>query len=368
MTRTLLWDDGPGEVHAGLLEGGKLTEFRIIRKRRNAPNLAAGEVHTARIGGRISNGATLVTLGGGAEALLQPSAQQSEGSLVAVVVSRAAIPEPGGWKRAVVRLAAGVESRAEPGWHGSVGAEARLLAAMAEGADAIICPDAYAAVAIAAALPDCPVPIRIDPSAIDDADFDTLIEHAVAGEFAIDGGRISVERTRAMTVIDVDGDSAPRTLNLSAARAIPQVLRLLDIKGPVGIDFVTLNSRAERLELDAALAEAAFPLGPNERTAINGFGFCQLVRARLGPSVPEILCETTPARLSVESRALALLRAARRAQGQGTRQLVGTTPVIDLLRTWPEDLATLQSRFGVPFELVSDPAVSGYGYVHVSPA
>ena len=43
---------------------------------------------------------------------------------------------------------------------------------------------------------------------------------------------------------------------------------------------------------------------------MNGFGFAQIIRPRSGPSIPELLCTTTPGRLSPESRAVALLREA----------------------------------------------------------
>ncbi|MBX4389349.1 ribonuclease E/G, partial [Mycobacterium tuberculosis] len=82
--------------------------------------------------------------------------------------------------------------------------------------------------------------ISIDPERIEQADLDSLVESAVSGEFAIDGGVVSIERTRAMTMIDIDGSGDPVALNLAAAREIPRLLRLLDIGGQVGIDFLAM--------------------------------------------------------------------------------------------------------------------------------
>jgi ribonuclease G len=366
--RSLLWGAGPGEIRAGLVEDGAVAEFRLVRLRRDVADLAAGERYTVRIKTRMGGGKALVTLWGDVDAILQPVPALPEGSLVVVEMVRAPVPEPGKWKRAKVRYVDDAPPRSEPGWHFSAEPWERFLRRAADNVDVILCPDATSANEVEALLGQDAPPVQIDPDAIEAADFDALIEQAVVGEFQIADGQITLERTRAMTVIDVDGDGDPLALNIAAAREIPRLLRLFDIGGPVGIDFVSLPTRAARLAVDAAFAEASAALGPCERTAVNGFGFCQLIRPRTGPSVPEILCGTTPSRLTTQSRAIALLRAAGRAQGRGPRQLVGPPAVIDMIRAWPEEAAALRSSLGVAIELVSDPAVSGYGHVHVSPA
>ena len=99
---------------------------------------------------------------------------------------------------------------------------------------------------------------------------------------------------------------------------------------------------------------------------MNGFGFVQIIRPRSGPSIPELLCTTTPGRLSLESRAVALLREARRSTGHGKRQLVAPPAVIDLIRQWGAELASLKKSLGTEIELVADPSAFGYGHVHVS--
>ncbi len=368
MRRSLLWGAGPGEIRAGLLEDGRLAELRLIRLRRDVADLAAGEIYTAQIKTRLGGGKALVKLCGDVEAILQPVPALPDGARLVVEMVRSPLPEPGHWKRAVVRPAEGAEPSAEPCWHFSAEPWERFLQNAVTTVDEILCPNAASANEVEAYLGIAAPPVRIDPNAIETADFDSHIEQATQGEFQIPGGRITIERTRAMTVIDVDGDGDALALNIAAAQEIPRLLRLFDIGGPVGIDFVSLSSRAARLSVDTALADASAILGPNERTAINGFGFCQLIRRRSGPSVPEMLCGTTPGRLTTESRAIALLRAAGRAQGVGPRQLVAPPAVIDVIRSWPEEIAALQSRFGVAFDLVSDATVSGYGHVHVSPA
>lgn len=366
MTRALLWDAGPGEIRVGLREQGRLAEFRIIRPGRGRTAGAAGDLFTARVVSMPGNGKALVDLGDGQEAMLEPVPACDEGSLLVVEMTRAAIPEPGRWKRALVRPAPDVSALREAGRHPGQEPWVRYLHKALPAVDTVICSDPWSASAVRGAFAGFEPEIAIDPRAVGDAGFDELIEQAVGGEFAIAGGMLSIERTRAMTMIDIDGGGDPLALNLAAAREIPRLLRLLDIGGQIGIDFLALPDRAARQAVDAALAEACDEIGVHERTALNGFGFAQIVRPRLGPSLPELLCGTTPGRLSVDSRAVALLRAAGRSQGHGTRQLVAAPAIINRIATWPDELAALRARLGADVELVSDRALTGYGHVHVS--
>jgi Ribonuclease G/E len=366
MTKTLLWDAGPGEIRAGLVEDGKLVEFRIIRQRRQKALYAAGEKYTARIVAKLGGRKALVTIGGDVEAILENAPKLAEGALLAVQMTRAPIPEPGRWKRAVVKPLPDEAIHAEPAWHFSEEPWALFLRRIACSIDKIVCADPVIAGDIRMDCPELVVPISIDLSAISDVDFDSLIDVAITGEFPINGGMLSIERTRAMTMVDIDGSGDPLALNLAAAAEIARLLRLLDIGGQIGIDFLSLPDRQSRLAVDAALGAACEALGQHERTAINGFGFAQIVRPRTGPSIPEILCGTTPGRLSLESRAVALLREAGRSVGHGRRRLIAPPATIELIRQWPEETGALRHSLGVEIELVPDSSVTGYGHVHVS--
>lgn len=324
MTRHLVREASPGEIRTGLFEDGKLVEFRIDRTRQR---LKAGEYHRARVLSRLPDGKAIVLVDCECEALLEQAPAIAEGTKLEVRVVRPPLPEPGRMKRAIVRPV-----KDEPSTPST--------------ADDL--------------------PVINDPREIDAANFDELIEAAVVGEFAIDGGMLTIERTRAMTMIDIDGGGDPLQLNLVAAQEIPRLLRLLDIGGQVGIDFLSLPDRKSRLAVDAALADACGVLGQHERTAVNGFGFAQIVRPRTRLSIPEILCGITPGRLSTESRALGLLRLASRSVGHGRRLLMATHSVIDIIKGWPEELAELQKLLGVDIELVPDSSATGYGYVHAS--
>ncbi len=365
MTRTLIWDAGPGEVRAGLIEGGAVTEFRIIRPRRGAALLQAGQIFTVRITKRLDRRQALVSFGGSEDAVLAPCPDLPEGARLVARMLRPPIPEPGRLKRARLTPVAEVEPRQAAGWHAGDEPAVLFLRGAVADISAVLCPDISTANVVSAIIGNAGPSIQVDAQAVEDADFDTLIEQAVSGECALPGGALSIERTRAMTVIDVDGAGDPLAINVAAARRIPVLLRLFDIGGPVGVDFISVASRADRLAIDGALAEASALLGPHERTAVNGFGFCQIVRPRSGPSVPEILCGTTVGRLSVESIAMALLRQAARSQGTGARRLIAPPPVIDAIRGWPDDVAVLAARLGAPIDLVPDAAANRYGHVHV---
>lgn len=352
MTRQLVWDAAPGETRCLLLENGTPVELHLRRSVAFPPRAPAESHHSARLISRLGNGRGLITLANGEEALLHPVPAIPEGAALNVALTRESLPEPGQWKRALARpIEAG-----EPVSEIDI---APHLTTVSE----IIC---AAPLTLPPALSH--IPQKIDAAAVAEADIDLLMEAARTGLIAFPGGTLSIERTRAMTIIDVDGSLAPLALNLAAAAAIGRALRLFQITGPIGIDFVSLANKADRHAVDAALAEALAPLGPLERTAINGFGFAQIIRPRTGASVLEQLCGTTPGRLSIESQALALLRAAVQATGIGPRTVTARPAVIDVLRTWEDLRADVQRQTGAPLNLVADAGVQGYGHVHVSPA
>jgi ribonuclease G len=367
MTLTLLWDDGPGEVRTGLVEDGQLVELRLIRPRHpERADMAYGEYYTARMGKKIMPEVALCNLGFGDDVALRPAPKIPQGALTPVKMIRGPIPEPGRWKNAVVMPCEDLEPRSEAGWHFSGEPWERALSEAATYVDEIVCSSESGAASVRRHLGENAPLIRTYAQAFEAADFDGWLDLVLEASFPIENGELSIERTRAMTMIDVNGTGPALDLDRAAAVEIPLLLRLYDITGPVGIDFVTLKNRADRLKVDAVLAEACVPLGFNERTAINGYGFCQLVRPRKGPSVPEILCGTTPGRLSVESKAVALLREAGRSVGIGPRQLVAPLAVADYINDRSHELLALRSFLGAEVTLVADASATGHGYVHVA--
>lgn len=354
MNRTLLWDASPGEIRVGLHENGKLRALRLFRLHDDQPSPFPGSALSVRLGAKLDVRRALVHFGD-SEGEISPIPQLSEGSLFDAEMIRAAIAEPGRWKRSHFRMV-------QPDYV----APRTFLSPMLTGLTAIVCANPIEAERARTLLgDDCP-DIRIDPEAIEDAQFDLWCERGISGEFVIDGGLLTIERTRAMTMIDIDGTGDTATINRAAARAIPWLLGLYGIGGQVGIDFLHCANKAERAAIDAELADASSALGAHERTAMNGFGFVQMVLPRPGPSVFEQLCGTGLKEASVETQALMLLRAAIRSTGYGERQIMAAPPVIAQLQRWPQLMAQLVKTLGTSVTLHCDSSGSGYGHVHVS--
>lgn len=173
---------------------------------------------------------------------------------------------------------------------------------------------------------------------------------ASTGEFEFKDGALHFDITHAMTVIDVDGEGAPQELALRAVPALARVIRQLDLTGSIGIDFPTIPDKAGRRVIDNALSDV-FADWPHERTAMNGFGFVQLVARFQHPSLLHRF---------VNSRAAACarfaLRQAENVQEAGAIQLTVNPVVAAKLK--PDWLAELARRTGRDIRLAPDPALA----------
>lgn len=180
--------------------------------------------------------------------------------------------------------------------------------------------------------------------------WDDIITDGFSRTLAFDGGVILVCPTPAMTLIDIDGPLPPARLALAAVPAIASALRRLDIGGAVGIDFPSLQDKADRRAVDAVLAEALADW-PHERTAMNGFGFVQLVARLERPSILHRIAHD-PAGAAART----LLRRAEAVSDPGAILLVCHPTIKTALK--PEWLARLQERSGREIRLKADPALA----------
>lgn len=161
---------------------------------------------------------------------------------------------------------------------------------------------------------------------------------AIDRTIAFPGGSLTVEPTAALTAIDIDGTLPPVALSLAAVPAIARAIRRFDIAGSIVIDFPTLEAKADRRKVDAALA-AALVGWPHEATAMNGFGLVQLVARRQRPSVLERLDN------SLEAAVRLLMRRAEGVREPGKVELSANSRVKAAMHPgWETELARRTGR------------------------
>ena len=300
-----LIERGIGETRAALTEEGEIVEARIQLD----GAVSAGSVLSARLASNGISGRNAVAVSEGVEYLLPRGAPRvCEGARLNIEVTREAIPGGEPWKRPLARATA-----AEP-----------------------ICATGLTG-------RELPVPSPRDELAV--AGWNDLVEQARSGIVAFAGGELRIAATPAMTLIDVDGDLPPDELAVCGAAEAARAIRCLDIGGSIGIDLPTSGSKATRHEAAAAI-DAVLPQ-PFERTAVNGFGFVQIVRPRRRASLVELAQD----RAAFEARAL-LRRAA--FEPAGGKRLVAHPAVVSVLEAHKQWTEALSRQLGGAVELRAD--------------
>lgn len=300
-----LYEEGIGENRAILVEDGVILEAAIEQ-----PGLRAGAVVPAR----LASIAGIAKLEDGTEATVTAQGL-TEGAAFRAEILREAIPEPGRPKPPKAR-ATDLPLRDGPGLRERIGNPAPLPAS--------------------------------GPDLFEQAGWSELLEEAATGEIAFEGGALRMSLTPAMILFDVDGGLPPAALAEAGAAAAARAILRFGIAGAIGIDLPTLP-RGER-QAAAAVVDAILPQ-PFERTAVNGFGFLQIVRRRTRASLPELLAADPAA-----AAARALLRRAGRLAGPV--MLHAAPPVIALLEARPDWLAALARRTGGAATLLAAPGLA----------
>ena len=133
--------------------------------------------------------------------------------------------------------------------------------------------------------------------AFDIDDVEGQIDTALAPRIVLESGvEVLFEPGETLIAVDVDSGGAggrqgraprrPVEVNLEAAPAIAQQLRLRNLAGAVVIDFVTMRSTYDRDKVQAALAEAlAEDPVPTQLYGFTRLGHFELTRARRGATL-----------------------------------------------------------------------------------
>jgi hypothetical protein len=297
-----VYEEGIGETRFALVDDGEIVEAHIELD----GIVRAGTVLEARLmsGGRNS----VARDESGVEYLMPRGAPgTTEGASLNIEITRSAIPGSEPWKRPLARVSD-------------------------EPAGEIPNVDARPAVG----------------NELKTACWDDLIEQARSGIVRFAGGELRIEATAAMTVIDVDGTLPLEELAVRGAAEAAKAIRRLDIGGSVGIDLPTVGSKAVRMSAATAI-DAHLPQ-PFERTAVNGFGFVQIVRPRQRASLIELAMD----RATFEARAL-LRRAA--FEPAGPKRLVAHPAVASTLEAHQDWLEALARQVGGAITLRPDTAL-----------
>jgi hypothetical protein len=300
-----LYEEGIGENRAILVEDGRILEAEI-----ELPGLRAGtvlEAHLESIAG--------IAIADGYSAVVSPLPRVSEGAAFLAEVVREAIPEAG--KIRPVRLR---PTDLPPGEGPSLKERTGNPAPRAASS----------------------------PDLFEQAGWSELLEEAATGEIAFAGGSLRMSVTPAMTLFDVDGGLPPATLAEAGADAAARAILRLGISGSIGIDLPTLPR--DQRQAAARIIDGRLPQ-PFERTAVNGFGFVQIVRKRVRPSIPELVQNATA---SAATRAL--LRRAERLRGALT--IYAPLEVAAVLRGRVDWLHQLERRVGGAVGLREEPGLA----------
>ncbi|MBK3732734.1 ribonuclease E/ribonuclease G [Azospirillum brasilense] len=122
-----------------------------------------------------------------------------------------------------------------------------------------------------------------------DAEIETLLGTRVP---LSGGGSLVIERTEAMTVVDVNAGERgnPLDVNLEAAAEIARQLRLRNAGGIVVVDFVNMRNRGDAERLLNALSRAVEDDPAQTQVyGLSKLGLVEMTRARRGTALAELL-------------------------------------------------------------------------------
>ena len=165
---------------------------------------------------------------------------------------------------------------------------------------------------------------------------DNELEALQQDTFSIRGGaRLTIEKTRALTSIDIDSASyhgryeeTSLAVNMAAAEEVARLCRLLNIAGNIIIDFITTKSKKDRQAVKDCLVKAFEDNDLRHVDVLNmsPFGLMEINREKVGGDLLDEL--TQPMHVAGEI----LLKMWRVKPGSSQFSVVASPEVADLLK------------------------------------
>jgi hypothetical protein len=313
-----LVERGIGETRAALIDDGQIIEARIQLD----GTVPAGTIIDAQLIDLGTHGRNGIARSSDSTEYLIPHVPRelTEGQKLSIEVTRSPIPGTEPWKRPLAKatLHDRTHSRSFAGQLRKAGEQVREL----------------------------PFPAAADELA--QAGWDDVIEEARSSAVRFLDGSLALFVTPAMTLIDVDGRLPAAELMVAGALEAARSIRRLDIGGSIGIDLPTSGSKAARQKAAEAI-DAVLPQ-PFERTAVNGFGFVQIVRPRPRASLLELALD----RAAFEARALLRRNA---FELPGPKRIVAHPAIVAVLNGHAEWLEALSRQIGGAVSLRAEPSL-----------
>jgi Rne/Rng family ribonuclease len=190
------------------------------------------------------------------------------------------------------------------------------------------------------------------------------------------GGNLVIEKTEAMTTIDVNSERFVRVrdpeelalrTNLEAGREIMRQLRLRDIGGIIAIDFISMKRPQNKKRIDDLLHEES-KKDRNQMTILpmSEFGTTEIARQKVKPSVEVMAQEPCPACegtgkqrdvLSLELEILRMIKSTSEDEQIHAIEIQAQPQVIDRMEARSAELKEFEQKYRKKLQMVRNPNV-----------
>jgi ribonuclease G len=338
---------GPGEIRLGLFQGERAQGLRIFRQ--GWPVL--GAVYAGRVTAVLKGlGAVLVETGHARPGFLEAKGL-SEGQAVAVRVTA----EP--WAEKGAKLAFADEAAlAGP-------APDPLLAFLAGFGELeqVTVDDRALLARLRQAFPGWAERLAFVPA----EGLDEAIEEALARSVPLpSGGRLMIDRTAALTALDVDtgSDFSPEARTRASLEAVQEIIRqicLRELAGRIVVDFAGLKRKALNQSVESLRVAAGQAKLPLQIGGVTPLGLVEMVRERGASPLADILLAPRPeAGWNAETAALsglkAVLRRIEAEPGSRPRLALGREASALLAGKLAPAKAEAEARLGHRLEIIDE--------------